>query len=481
MGKPNFAGVLVLAAGMGKRMRSSTPKVLHEICGRPLLFHLIRSALEAATGSSIAVVVGHGREEIEAYVRGESFFKNHPIQFIVQDQPLGTGHAVRCAMESEWGSKLLKEKLPLLVLPGDAPLMTSELIRSMLAPLRSGEVLRLLSCHLDSPQGYGRVVRSSDGTTTGAITGIVEEKDATPEQREIQEVAVSTYLFDSPFLVQALKHLKSDNAQSEYYLTDVVGMAACEKKSMDGLCWKNAQDLQGVNDLWELAQAEKVLNQRGLQALARQGVRIIDPDHVRVDVGVQIEEGVRIEGGCVLTGATRIGKKSVLGPNVILKDCEIGDGVRLKAGTIAEQARVGAHTQVGPYAHLRPGTVLGENVKIGNFVELKKTQIDNQTSVAHLSYLGDAEVGKRVNIGCGFITCNFDGRVIEGQRKHRTVIEDDVFLGSDCQTVAPVRVGAGAFVASGSTITQDVAPQDLAIARAKQVNKPGYAKKLKKE
>jgi bifunctional UDP-N-acetylglucosamine pyrophosphorylase/glucosamine-1-phosphate N-acetyltransferase len=256
-------------------------------------------------------------------------------------------------------------------------------------------------------------------------------------------------------------------------------MASRAKKKIDVLRWSSPEDVRGVNDPWELAQASRVLNERCARQWALQGVRFVDPWSNRIDVGVEIGEDAVIHPGAVLSGKTRIGRGAVIGVGCVLTDVDVGDGAHVKTGTVAESSRIGERATVGPYAHLRPESDVGADAKIGNFVELKKARVGAKTSIAHLSYVGDAEVGRNVNIGCGFVTCNFDGRVIEGQRKHRTVIEDDVFLGSDCQVIAPVRVGKGAYVASGSTITEDVEPGALAIARSRQVNKSGYAKKLR--
>ena len=307
----------------------------------------------------------------------------------------------------------------------------------------------------------------------GSVLRIVEEKDASLREKEIQEVAVSIYTFQSAFLKYGLTKLSNKNAQGEYYLTDLISQAARAKKKVDVLGWNTPEDLRGVNDPWELAQASRILNERCLRDWALKGVKFTHPWTTWIDVSVELEEDVVICPGAILTGTTRIARGAQIGPRCVLKNVTVGKDAHLKTGTVAEDSTIGESANVGPYAHLRPGTVVGARAKIGNFVEIKKSKIGERTSIAHLSYVGDAEVGKDVNIGCGFVTCNFDGRVIEGERKHRTVIEDGVFLGSDCQAVAPVRIGRGAFVASGSTITEDVEADALAIARARQVNKTG--------
>lgn len=475
--------VIVLAAGLGKRMRSSLPKVLHEVGGRPLLFHVLGEIHRVFPDAEIALVVGHGREMIQKAVHETAPFSRQKITFIHQAEQRGTGHAARCAMDSVWGEARVSERASVLVLPGDLPLVTAELIRRVHEPLGSGESFRLLSCEMPDPTGYGRVIRKNPKGRTGkpgAIQRIVEERDADARAKRIREVATSIYSFDSAFLQSALRKLSSDNSQGEFYLTDVIEQAAKGRKKSSSLLWPDAQELRGVNDPWELAQAGRILNERTLRnwATAR-GVKFVDPWNTRVDVTVELDEGVVVGPGACLSGSTRVEKGATLGPNVVLHDVRVGPGARVMAGTVAHQAEIGAEAQVGPYAHLRPESVVGARAKIGNFVELKKTRIGEHTSVAHLSYLGDAEVGRNVNIGCGFVTCNFDGRIIDGQRKHRTIIEDEVFLGSDCQAVAPVRIGRGAYIASGSTITEDVEAEALAIARSRQVTKPGYARRLR--
>lgn len=472
----DVGSVVILAAGQGKRMRSSLPKVLHPIGGKPLLFHVLDQVQKGAQDAPVAIVVGHGRDEVERSVLAEKKYSKMQITFIHQPHQRGTGDAMRCVLESSWGEKRLQEHAPLLVLPGDLPLIQENLISQMLQPLGRGVVLRLLTTELASPTGYGRVVRRGK---QGVVLRIVEEKDATLLEKAIREVAASIYLFQSSFLKFGIERLSANNAQGELYLTDLIERAVKVKKKIDVLKWENPEDLRGVNDPWELSLAGKILNERIVRGWALQGVRFVDPQATWVEASVEFEEDVMVFPGVMLMGQTKIGQGALLGPRVLLRDVYVGRRAQIKAGTVAEKSVIGELAQVGPYAHLRPESEIGAQVKVGNFVELKKTRIGEKSSVAHLSYLGDAEVGCHVNIGCGFVTCNFDGRVIQGQRKHRTIIEDEVFLGSDCQTVAPVKIGKGAFIASGSTITEDVEPEALAIARSRQVNKPGYARKLR--
>ncbi len=463
-------------------MKSPLPKVLHEICGEPMLVALLRSLAGARADAEIGVIVGHGREKVEAAVRAavaaNPALGKLRIAFLVQSEQKGTGHAVREAMATEWGRARVESGAPVVVLPGDTPLVPSALVEAVSAPLEKKAALRLLTCTLAEPKGYGRIVRAG-GKGTGAVLRIVEEKDASPKERAIREVGVSVYAFDSAFLAASLPKLTTKNAQGEYYLTDLVGMAAKAKKKIATLGWANAEDLRGVNDLWELSQVERTLQLRIVEAHARAGVRFLDPYSVAIEAGVAIGEGVKIHRGVVLRGSTAIGHGVDIGSNTVLRSVKVGDLVEFKAGCYAENSIVEDGAKVGPYAHLRPESHVGRQAKIGNFVELKKATIGEQTSIAHLSYVGDAKIGARVNIGCGFITCNFDGRVKNGVRKHVTVIGDDCFIGSDVQMVAPVEIGKGAYVASGSTITKNVEADALAIARARQENKAGYASRLR--
>jgi bifunctional UDP-N-acetylglucosamine pyrophosphorylase/glucosamine-1-phosphate N-acetyltransferase len=471
---PPPSSIVILAAGLGKRMFSTLPKVLIPVCGRPMLFQILDRIAEVSSRSRVAIVVGHQKDLVMEKVQAENY--PFPVSFVEQSEQKGTGHAVKCAMESDFGKVAVEKKETVLVLPGDLPLMTAELLQEMLEPLKRGTAMRILTANLLDPFGYGRIVRKGK---KGPVLRIVEEKDATPREKLIQEVGVSIYSFQAQFLSTGVSQLKNQNAQKEYYLTDLVSAAVSKKRTIEAQTWESPEDVRGVNNPYELSLAADILNSRVIKKHALNGVRFMDLKSCRVDPEVEIERDVIVYPGVVLEGQTRVGAATVLGPNVHLKNMTIGSGCEVKTGTVGEDSRVGDHVKLGPYAHLRPGSEVKKGAKIGNFVELKKTMIGEESSVAHLSYLGDAEVGARVNIGCGFVTCNFDGRVINGSRKHKTVIEDDVFVGSDCQAVAPITLKRGSFIASGSTITETVEAESLAIARARQVNKPGYAKKLK--
>jgi bifunctional UDP-N-acetylglucosamine pyrophosphorylase/glucosamine-1-phosphate N-acetyltransferase len=468
------ASIVILAAGLGKRMHSSLPKVLIPVCGRPMVFQILDQIATVSPRARVALVVGHQKELVIEKVLAEKYPME--LSFVEQPEQKGTGHAVKCAMESAFGKSTVSAKGSVLVLPGDLPLITADLLHEMLEPLRRGSVMRLLTATLSDPTGYGRIVRKGK---KGAVLRIVEEKDATPREKLIQEVGVSIYSFQAGFLANGTASLKNNNAQKEYYLTDLVGMAVSKRRTIETLNWDSPEDVRGVNNPYELSLAADLLNSRVIRSHALAGVRFVDLTSCRIDPSVQLEKDVTLYPGVVLEGRTFVGEGTVLGPHVHLKDMVIGAGCEVKTGTVGEDSIVGAGVKLGPYAHLRPGSVVKDHAKIGNFVELKKSTIGEGTSVAHLSYVGDADIGARVNIGCGFVTCNYDGRVIQGSRKHKTVIEDDVFVGSDCQTVAPVTLKKGSFIASGSTITENVEEGALAIARSRQVVKPGYAKKLK--
>ncbi len=472
----NQCSVVILAAGQGKRMRSQLPKVLHPLAGKPMIMHVLRQVAHAVPGANVAIIVGHGREQVEAAIRADSVNQELKIEFVVQPAQNGTGDAAKCALDSPWGKARCEEKANILILPGDLPLIPQELVRAMALPLGRNDAVRLLTCDLPNPTGYGRVVRRS---SKGPVLRIVEERDSNEREKLIREVAASIYLFQSGFLRFGLDRIRNKNAQGEYYLTDLIELSAKSRKKIDILKWTDPGDLRGINDRWELSEARRFLNDRLVRHWAKQGVDIIDPTTTWLDQDVQIEEDVTIFPGCRIEGTTRLAQGSKVGPNAVLSNAVIGKKSEIRTGTVVVDSSVGSGTSVGPYAHLRPESSIGDGCKIGNFVELKKTHVGPKTSIAHLSYLGDAEVGSGVNIGCGFITCNFDGRVIDGQRKHRTVIEDDVFVGSDCHAVAPIRISKGAFIASGSTITENVDGDAMAIARARQVNKPGYARKLR--
>lgn len=465
--------VVILAAGQGKRMNVPTPKVMLGLGGSSLLQRIIRSVLKAkemgAEIDKIYILLSHEKERIEKHLRESFDLSSLNIECIDQGTPRGTGHALQVFCEKK------QDISSVLVLPGDMPLVPPQLILEMSKPLKSRSCLRILTTEIDRPSGYGRVVRDRSKN----IRRIVEEKDADPAEKMIREISVSVYLFKGKFIKDNIFKLKASNAQREFYLTDLIEIASSTKKELETVFWNESLDLRGVNNLDELAQAEAYLIRKLIREASMQGVRFTLPETTYLEDTVTLEPEVEIAASVVLKGKTHLSRGAVIGSNVTIEDSFIGPKSVIKSNSVIVQSKIGEKTNVGPSAHLRPESEVGNECKIGNFVELKKTKIGNQTNVAHLSYLGDAIVGSKVNIGCGFITCNYDGRVINGSRKHRTTIEDEAFVGSDVQAVAPITIGKGAYVASGSTLTKNVEPGSLAIARSRQENKPGFAKKLK--
>ncbi|MCS7300108.1 MAG: bifunctional UDP-N-acetylglucosamine diphosphorylase/glucosamine-1-phosphate N-acetyltransferase GlmU [Fimbriimonadales bacterium] len=446
---------IVMAAGKGTRMKSERPKALTPLLGQPLTRYVLR-ALEQAGVQPIIVVVGHGAQEVQQTL-GERY------RYALQTEQLGTGHAVMQAMPH-----LPPDAQHVLVAAGDSPLVTPEVFQSLYeTALQTDAACVLATALLDDPTGYGRILR--DGA--GQITGIVEERDAAPEQKAIREVCTSFYCFRADALRDALPQLNNQNAQGEYYLTDVIAVLAAQGAHV--VAWQSPDPslLLGVNNRWELAQAGNALRMRLLKQLCLEGVTIIDPATTYIEPTVQIERDTVIEPNTHLRGDTTIGANCTLGPDLYLQDCTVGDNCHLFRSHIV-QARIHANVSVGPFAHIRPGTVLHDGVRVGDFVEIKNVEIGEGTKVLHLTYLGDATIGKGVNIGAGTITCNFDG-----ERKHRTVIGDGVFVGSHATLIAPLTIGDGAYIAAGSPITDDVPPESLAIARCYQTVKAGWVRK----
>lgn len=440
-------------------MKSSRIKVLHSASGRPLVHHVLDLA-RTITPERPILVVGHQREEVEQVCDGLA-------EFALQDEPLGTGHAV---LQSE---PLLRKRglegSRVLVLSGDVPLTRAETIRTLVDQHeREKNAVTVLTMRPPDPSLYGRVVRSEDGS----LVRIVEAKDATADELRIDEVNAGIYVFDAALLFEALRGLSTDNAQGEYYLTDVLAYAVERGRRVGAAVAADPLEALGVNSRAELGAVEEELNRRTVSRLMDEGVTFRNPRAVSIDSTVEIGQDSAIYPFVVLEGNTRIGRECVVEPGVHLIDVSVGDGAHVKTGTVAEQSEIGEGATVGPYAHLRPGTKLGKKTKIGNFVETKKAVFGDGAKASHLSYIGDAQVGARTNIGAGTITCNYDG-----VRKHETVLEEDVFIGSDTQLVAPVRVGRGAYVGAGSTVTKDVPPDALALSRTPQKNVEEWAKK----
>lgn len=448
---------IVLAAGQGKRMKSKLYKVLHQVCGKPMVGHVL-DAVEEAGCSRTVVVVGHGAETVQGYV-GER------AECVLQSPQLGTGHAVMQA-EQAIGS----EEGTTIVLYGDTPLITSETIQAMLSTHEaSGAAVTLLTAHFADPTGLGRIIR--DGS--GKVERIVEHKDCTAEELLVTEINAGTYCFDNRKLFAALAQVKNDNAQGEYYLTDVIGILQSAGDTVQAYCTSDPAEAIGVNDRVALAEAETLMRKRIVKQHLIQGVTFIDPAAAYIEAGVKIGSDTIVYPGTVLRGNTVIGQDCIIGPNADITDTVIGDGVTIKH-SVLQEASVSDECSVGPYANLRPGSILGKGCKIGDFVELKNATLGEGSKVSHLSYIGDAVVGKDVNIGCGAITVNYDG-----YNKFKTEIGDNAFIGSNSNLIAPIRIGEGAYVVAGSTITHDVDANDLAIARERQVNKEGYAEKIR--
>jgi len=450
---------IILAAGKGTRMKSDLVKVMHTLGERPMISWPVQVAKNAGA-NRIAVVVGHQAERVREFFSGDG-----SITFAVQNDQLGTGHAVASAREALEGFKGT-----VLILCGDVPLLRQETLSSMLAAHDSrGAAITVLTTHLENPFGYGRVIKREGGR----ISRIVEEKDASSEEKEISEVNSGIYCVSSEFLFDAVSGLKNDNAQGEYYLTDIVKAAA--EKNLLSLAYltDESEEVMGVNDRVQLSVAASILRVRINRELMLSGVTMIDPSAVYIEAGVEIGPDSVIYPNVHIRGRSRLGKGCLVEPGVVIRDCVIGERVTIKAGSILSESQVGDEASIGPMAHLRPGSNLGAHVKIGNFVETKKIVMGEGSKASHLTYLGDAEIGSDVNIGCGTITCNYDG-----VRKHKTTIGDRVFVGSDVQLVAPVTIGSNSLIAAGTTVTMDVPPDSLAIARTPQVNKEGW--KLKK-
>jgi bifunctional UDP-N-acetylglucosamine pyrophosphorylase/glucosamine-1-phosphate N-acetyltransferase len=451
---------IVLAAGKGTRMKSGLIKVLHPVAGTPMIAWPVAAARDAGS-DPVVLVIGHQANAVQGAFRGAA-----DIRCAMQEEQLGTGHAVACALDALTGFRGT-----VLILCGDTPLLRAETLKNMLAYHRDNQAaITVLTALMDDPYGYGRVVRDP----SGRVTRIVEQKDADPEEQEIREINSGIYCMDSDFLFGNIRGIGNDNAQGEYYLTDLLAIAGRKGLTCLALPTADADEIMGVNDRVQLAEAGRILRRRINRDHMLNGVTIIDPDSTYIDHGVTIGADTTIHPGCRIGGGTVIGSGCEIEGNVSITGCRIGDDCHIKAASVLEDSELGEDVAVGPMAHLRPGTTLGSKVKIGNFVETKKIVMGEGSKASHLTYLGDAEIGRNVNIGCGTITCNYDG-----VNKHRTVIGDDVFIGSDVQLVAPVSVGRNSLVAAGTTVTIDVPPDSLALSRVPQVNKEGWRLKKK--
>lgn len=451
--------IVILAAGMGKRMRSRLPKVLQPIAGRPMLDHVLDATAPFAAGSPRIIVVGHGVEAVEA-----RYADRTDVRFALQSPQLGTGHALMQAVPS-----LDKNDPATLVCLGDVPLLSSETIRRMTEAAETNEMV-LLTVELENPTGYGRIKRAE-----GRPYAIVEEKDATDDERRIREVNTGIMLLPTARLEGWLSSLTNTNAQGEYYLTDVLALAAHEGVSIAAVQPDHVWEVEGVNSKPQLARLERVWQRVQADRLMDAGVTLLDPDRIDIRGTLTCGRDVEIDVGCVFEGNVVLADGVKVGANCVLKNVEVGEDTVILPFCHLEGARVGAAGRIGPYSRLRPGAELAGGNHIGNFVEVKKSVVGEGTKINHLAYVGDADVGARVNIGAGCITCNYDG-----VNKFRTVIGDDAFIGSDTQLIAPVKVGAGATIGAGTTLTREAPEGKLTLSRARQVTIEGWKRPVKK-
>jgi bifunctional UDP-N-acetylglucosamine pyrophosphorylase/glucosamine-1-phosphate N-acetyltransferase len=449
---------VILAAGQGKRMHSRTPKVLHALAGKPLLEHVVHTTQRLPTETPI-VIYGHEGEKI----RHQLAHLN--VQWVEQPQQLGTGHALLQALP------LIPENQPVLVLYGDVPLVSATTLQQLIAATPANSI-GILTANFTNPTGLGRIIRD----VAGKIIRIVEEKDADAAQKEIQEINSGIYVIPSMLLKKWLPTLQNKNAQQEYYLTDIIALAAAEKIAIESIQPVQYEEVLGVNDRVQLALLERFYQAQFAQKLMLQGVTLADPARIDVRGELSVGEDVFIDINVIFEGHVKIGNHCIIGANSVLRNVIIGDHTEIKSHSILDGAEVSDHCFIGPFARLRPGTVLAPQCHIGNFVEVKNSDVGLGTKINHLSYIGDSEIGKQVNIGAGTITCNYDG-----VNKSRTIIGDNAFIGSDTQLIAPVTIGAGATIAAGSTITRDAPANELTLTRTPQRSVSNWQRPKKKE
>ena len=448
---------VILAAGMGTRMKSKMPKVLHKVCGKPLSKWVI-DASKAAGADKVCAVVGHKAETVKE-VLGDV------CEFALQAEQKGTGHAVMQAIDF-----IKNSKGEVVILNGDTPLITAETINKAIEYHKNnGNQATVITAILDDATGYGRIVRDNDGS----VLKIVEQKDASEEEKKINEVNSGMYVFDAQSLVYALDKITPNNAQGEYYLTDTLEILLSAGKKIGGYAISDNDEIRGINDRVQLNEAEKIMQKRINEYHMRNGVTMRNPESVYIEDGVEIGNDTEICQNVTIKSGTKIGSDCVIGSGSMLNRAVIHDGVDVLSSVILE-SEVDEGTHVGPFAYIRPNCHVGKEVKVGDFVELKNSNIDDGTKISHLTYIGDSDVGKRVNFGCGTVTCNYDGK-----KKYRTTIGDDCFVGCNTNFVSPINVGDGVYIAAGSTITEDIPENSLSIARARQVNKEGWKDKRK--
>ncbi|HKC55696.1 MAG TPA: bifunctional UDP-N-acetylglucosamine diphosphorylase/glucosamine-1-phosphate N-acetyltransferase GlmU [Vicinamibacterales bacterium] len=451
--------VVVLAAGQGTRMKSRLPKVLHSLAGRPLMEYVLQAA-DAISPSTVTLVIGHGAESVRSAIGNRS-----NIGFVVQEPQLGTAHALQQAE-----TRLAGKQGTVVLLSGDVPLLRGSTLRRLVEAHQAAHAAAtVVTAVVERPYGYGRIVR-----TRGRIARIVEERDASPDVRQIREINGGIYAFDLAPLFDALRGIAAQNAQGEYYLTDLVAIYRRRKLPVETLVVDSPQEIRGINSRTELAEVSRIVRQTKNEELMAAGVTIVDPATTYIDPDVEIGPDTVIHPGVAIEGQSRIGAACEIHSHVRIVGSEIADKSVILNFCLIIGSRIAEGASVGPFAHLRPESVVGERAKIGNFVELKKTTMGAGSKANHLSYLGDATIGERVNVGAGTITCNYDGT-----KKYPTIIEDGAFIGSDSQLIAPVRVGKGAYVAAGSSITEDVPDGALGIARGRQANVDGWVERRK--
>ncbi|NRD71859.1 bifunctional UDP-N-acetylglucosamine diphosphorylase/glucosamine-1-phosphate N-acetyltransferase GlmU [Shewanella sp. VB17] len=455
--------VVILAAGKGTRMRSDLPKVLHPIAHKSMVQHVIDTA-NSVGSDAIQLVYGYGAEKLKS-VLGEQ-----PLNWVLQAEQLGTGHAVAQANSN------INDDDTVLIIYGDVPLIQASTLEALLAA-RTDNGLAILTVNLPNPTGYGRIVRTPcEGQKPGKVVGIVEQKDANAEQLTINEINTGIMAASGKQLKGWLGQLSSDNAQGEYYLTDIVAMAHRDGVSITTAQPESAIEVEGANNRIQLAQLERAYQVRAAEKMMLEGANLRDPARIDIRGDVTVGMDVMVDVNVIFQGKVTIGNNVTIGAGAILINCEIGDNAEIKPYSIIENAKVGIEASVGPFARLRPGAELKRDAHVGNFVEMKQAVLGEGSKAGHLAYIGDAQIGNGVNIGAGTITCNYDGA-----NKHLTVIEDDVFVGSDTQLVAPVTIGKGATLGAGSTITRDVAADELVITRVKQRHLTGWARPVKKK
>lgn len=452
--------VIILAAGKGSRMKSQLPKVLHKLAGKPLVQHVVDSC-RSMGADHCHLVVGHGAEQVKSTVVGN----NIKLSFVEQTEQLGTGHAVKMSLDG------LEDDTATLILYGDVPLTHHDTL-SQLVDIHNNDPsgVALMTCFLDDPTGYGRITRDQQGN----VTGIVEHKDASEEQKEINEINTGILCCNSSQLKQWINNLNNNNAQGEYYLTDIIAMAVNDGNQVTTAQPVDLYEVEGINTLTQLAELERVWQLNMARHLMDGGVTMMDPTRFDLRGSLSCENDVVIDINCVIEGRVVLKNGARIGPNVYLKDCSIGPNSEVKANSVVEDAVVESDCSVGPFARLRPGSHLLNDSHVGNFVEMKKSVLGEGSKAGHLAYLGDSEVGKNVNIGAGTITCNYDGA-----NKHKTIIEDGAFIGSDTQLVAPVTVGKNVTVAAGTTVTSDIKDDMLCISRVKQKQIEGWKRPTK--